>query len=226
MIFTRPNDVRKTQNYPTIRLMHPASRLSFDPPATELRVATTGLVLAGGAGRRMQNRDKGLTPWQGEPLVAHAARNLRPLVGRLLISCNRNLDHYCDFADHVIADDRGGYQGPLAGLEAASGQVSTPLLLVSPCDMPGLSPAVFARLRNTLAEGRRRELDAAYLSSGGREHYLCLAVRREALAGLAGYLDSGERSVRGWLATLDTQGLFVDLPQAALRNINQPVAER
>ncbi|TCO77737.1 molybdenum cofactor guanylyltransferase MobA [Chromatocurvus halotolerans] len=206
--------------------MHPVSRLSIDPLAPQHRVATTGLILAGGAGRRMQNRDKGLIPWQGEPLVAHAARNLRPLVSRLLISCNRNLDHYCDFADRVIADDRGGYQGPLAGLEAASGQVSTPLLLVSPCDMPGVSPAVFTRLRDTLAQGGARGLDAAYLSSGGREHYLCLAVRREALAGLAGYLDSGERSVRGWLATLHTQGLFVDLPPGALRNINQPRADR
>lgn len=206
--------------------MHPASRLSIDHLTTQLRVATAGLILAGGAGRRMQNRDKGLIPWQGEPLVAHAARNLRPLVSRLLISCNRNLDHYCSFADDVIADDRGGYQGPLAGLEAASGQVSTPLLLVSPCDMPGVSPAVLARLRDALAEGRERELDAVYLSSGGREHYLCLAVRRAALAGLTAYLDSGGRSVRGWLATLDTQCLFVDLPQEALRNINQPAADR
>lgn len=206
--------------------MHPDTRSSTDTLATRLRGATTGLVLAGGAGRRMQNRDKGLFPWQGEPLVAHAARSLRPLVNRLLISCNRNLDHYCDFADHVITDNREGYQGPLAGLEAVSGQVSTPFLLVSPCDMPGVSPAVFARLRDTLAAGRRRGLDAAYLSSGGREHYLCLALRRESLAGLAGYLDSGQRSVRGWLATLDTQGLSVDLPQEALLNINQPGADR
>lgn len=205
--------------------MHPANHSTIDTLATPLNLGTTGLVLAGGAGRRMQSRDKGLIPWQGEPLVKHAVRSLRPLVSRLLISCNRNLSYYRDFADYVIADDREGYQGPLAGLEAASGQVSTPILLVLPCDMPGVSPAVFARLRDILAAGSRRGLDAAYLRSGGRGHYLCLALRREALTGLAVYLDSGQRSVRGWLATLDTQPVIMDLPQEALRNINQPDAD-
>ncbi len=173
----------------------------------------------------MQKRDKGLIPWRGEPLVTHAVSCLQPLASRLLISCNRNLECYRALADHVIVDEREGYQGPLAGLEAASMQVSTPHLLVLPCDMPGAPTALFVRLRDSLIAGGGQGLDAAYLSSGGREHYLCLALRREALAGLTAYLDSGQRSVRGWLATLYTQCIVMDLPPEALRNINQPDAD-
>lgn len=213
--------MRKTRNYPTIRPMHPATRSSLDDTAASLRETSTGLVLAGGAGRRMQSRDKGLVFWKGEPLVAHAARSLRPLVSRLLISCNRNLDSYRAFADRVLIDHRSGYAGPLAGLEAASRDVTTPLLLVSPCDMPGVSQAVFALLRDTVTAQLKTGPDAAYLCSGGREHYLCLAVRREVLAGITDYLDSGQRSVKGWLSTLDTQCVRTDLPRETLRNINQ-----
>ncbi|MFN2328756.1 MAG: molybdenum cofactor guanylyltransferase [Chromatocurvus sp.] len=201
--------------------MHPATHSSIDPIATQLRERTTGLVLAGGAGRRMQSRDKGLVSWQGEPLVAHAARSLRPLVSRLLISCNRNLDRYRNFADHVVTDMRSGCEGPLAGLEAAGRELNTPLLLVSPCDMPGVSQAVFALLRDTITIQPEKRPDAVYLFSSGREHYLCLALRREALAGITDYLDSGRRSVKGWLSTLDTRTMCIDLPQQALRNINQ-----
>lgn len=217
-------DVRKARNYPTIRFMHPATPASIDDIATQLRDRTTGLVLAGGAGRRMQGRDKGLVSWQGEPLVAHAARSLRPLVSRLLISCNRNLDRYRNFGDSVVTDSRSPCEGPLAGLEAASKDLTTPLLLVSPCDMPGVSEAVFARLRDTIttpATSADKGFDAVYLFSGGREHYLCLALRREALAGITDYLDSGRRSVKGWLSTLDTRGIHIDLPQDALCNINR-----
>lgn len=188
---------------------------------TGLSGETTGLVLAGGAGRRMQNRDKGLLPWRGEPLAAHAARHLRPLVRTLLISCNRNSHRYRKIADQVIADGRGGYQGPLAGLESASSQITTPLLLVAPCDMPEVPGKVFARLRELLTAAQTGGPDAVYLYAGGRDHYLCLALRAAALAGLADYLNGGERSVRGWLATLDAQPAAIPLPPDTLRNINQ-----
>ena len=79
----------------------------------------TGLILAGGAGRRVGKRDKGLIPWQGQALVAHVSNVLRPQVSELLISCNRNFSQYEEFSDLIIADHRQNFQGPLAGLDAA-----------------------------------------------------------------------------------------------------------
>lgn len=215
-VFTRMIHVRKTRKYPTISAMHPANDISAAP----WRGETTGLVLAGGAGRRMHGRDKGLVAWRGKPLVTYAAASLRPLARELIISCNRHTDDYRRVADRVISDDRAGYQGPLAGLEAARDRVVTPLLLVTPCDMPGLPAVVYAQLLAALQAPRERHRDAIFLHSGGRDYYLCLALRRAALAGLSLYLDRGERSVRGWLATLDSAALRLELPDEQLSNVN------
>ncbi|MEO5677037.1 MAG: NTP transferase domain-containing protein, partial [Usitatibacter sp.] len=57
------------------------------PPA--LKVAITGVVLAGGQGSRMGGVDKGLQPFRGKPMVAHAVERLAPQVDELLINANR-----------------------------------------------------------------------------------------------------------------------------------------
>ena len=90
---------------------------------------TTGLILAGGAGRRVGGRDKGLLTWRGAPMAAQVAQRLRPQVARLLISCNRNTDYYATLADATVADSRRDFQGPLAGIEAATNIGLTPLYL-------------------------------------------------------------------------------------------------
>lgn len=198
---------------------YPTARQGGAPENVTARGEITGLVLAGGAGRRAGGRDKGLVPWQGQPLVAHVARGLRPAVGRLLISCNRNTAAYAALADGTVADSRAGFQGPLAGLEAAAGIVRTPFLLVTPCDTPLLPGDLVPRLLQPLeAEG----VDIAWAHDGTREHYLCAALRSRCLADLAGWLDQGHRAVRHWYrnyrcATVD----FSDHP-AAFRNINRP----
>ena len=45
------------------------------------RAAITGIVLAGGQGRRMGGVDKGLVELDGRPLVAHVIARLAPQVG-------------------------------------------------------------------------------------------------------------------------------------------------
>ena len=48
------------------------------------RAQITGLVLAGGQGRRVGGQDKGRMMWGGSPLAEHALARLRPQVGALL----------------------------------------------------------------------------------------------------------------------------------------------
>ena len=43
---------------------------------TPNRAAITGVVLAGGRGRRMGGEDKGLLPFHGRPLASHALDTL------------------------------------------------------------------------------------------------------------------------------------------------------
>ena len=49
----------------------------------------TGLVLAGGMGRRMDSRDKGLVKFRGKAMAAHVIERLAPQVDSLILNANR-----------------------------------------------------------------------------------------------------------------------------------------
>ncbi|WP_170919511.1 NTP transferase domain-containing protein, partial [Halomonas sp. BC2] len=105
----------------------------------------TGMILAGGEGRRMGGRDKGLEPFAGLPLVAHTVKRFDGHVHELMINANRNGDAYALFADRVIADAEGGFKGPLMGIYSGLRAARTPWLLVAPCDSPALPHDLVAR---------------------------------------------------------------------------------
>ena len=90
------------------------------------RAGITGIVLAGGQGRRMGNVDKGFVELDGRPLVAHVIERLAPQVTTLVINANRNAERYAVFGYPVVADAIGGFAGPLAGLHAGLTAATTP----------------------------------------------------------------------------------------------------
>ena len=97
----------------------------------------TGCILAGGQGSRMGGVDKGLQPFLGQPLAAHALRRLAPQVGALVINANRHADEYIRLAQPYAAthgalvapDAEAGYPGPLAGFLCGLRHCATPWLL-------------------------------------------------------------------------------------------------
>ncbi len=166
---------------------------------------------------RAGGSDKGLLVWRGKPLVEHVLEQLAPQVGQLLISCNRNLEAYSKLAP-TIEDSRMGFQGPLAGLEAAHSSVLTPFLFVASCDVPQLPANIVQRLAAAVCNPADTANDAAFAHDGERGQYLTAIVRTQCLSSLTEYLDSGKRSVRGWLAT---QGaLTVDCADQAVGFLN------
>ena len=95
----------------------------------------TGLILAGGQGRRMGGIDKGLKHFLGTPLALHALRRLSPQAGRVAISANRNLATYeamgvpawPDPSNETWIDEAVNDPGPLAGpLAGALDQATDP----------------------------------------------------------------------------------------------------
>jgi molybdopterin-guanine dinucleotide biosynthesis protein A len=181
----------------------------------------TGLILAGGAGRRVGQRDKGLIPWQGKPLIAHVSSCLRPQVGELLISCNRNFSCYEKFATQTVSDHRQDFQGPLAGLEAASSVILTDFLVVVSCDMPSLPPDLVTRLIAPLYGGGNGFLEISYAHDGVRAQYLCAVIRRDCLKSLTPYLDTGHRAVQDWYKSRHAISVDFSDNRSSFRNYNK-----
>ena len=181
--------------------------------------AITGIVLAGGQGRRMGGVDKGLVELDGKPLVAHALARLAPQVGAIVINANQNLERYAALGYPVVPDAVGGFAGPLAGLHAGMTAATTPLVVTVPCDSPFLPPDLVARL----AAARAREnAQLAVARTFDQPHPVFALVRRDVLPHLAAFLTAGGRKIDAWYATLATVEVAFDDEADAFRNINTP----
>jgi molybdopterin-guanine dinucleotide biosynthesis protein A len=64
----------------------------------------TGLVLAGGQGRRMGGVDKGLQPLRGRPMVEWVIGRLAPQVDEVVVNANANLERYAALGHRVVSD--------------------------------------------------------------------------------------------------------------------------
>lgn len=157
----------------------------------------TGMILAGGEGRRMGGRDKGLEPFAGLPLVAHTVKRFEGRVAELLINANRNMDGYAPFANRVIEDAEGGFKGPLMGIYSGLRAAKTPWLLVAPCDSPALPHDLVPRmLAGIMTE--RGEQDIAVAFDGERLHPVVVLLRTSFADDLADALAQGERKIDRW----------------------------
>lgn len=158
----------------------------------------TGMILAGGEGRRMGGRDKGLEPFAGLPLVGHVVKRLEGQVGELLINANRNTDAYRFFADRIVEDAEGGFKGPLMGIYSGLRAAKTPWLLVAPCDSPALPDDLVARMVQGIGQH-----DIAVAFDGERLHPVVALLRTSLADDLAATLAEGERKIDRWYARHD-----------------------
>lgn len=184
---------------------------------TDTKAAVSGLILAGGRARRLNNRDKGLLNLAGNPLVARVIERLKPQVDTLAICANRNLQAYGKLGYPVISDDIPGFQGPLAGISVGFRHARHPWLLVTPCDTPLLPRDLVARLHRGLVDS---DAEIAIAHDGERGHFLHALLDARLVNDLNRQIAGGERSARRWVyrhrvAEVD----FSDQPEGFL-NIN------
>jgi molybdenum cofactor guanylyltransferase len=188
-----------------------------DAKSTALPRGITGLVLAGGQGRRMGSLDKGLVVLQGRPLIRHVIERFGPQVDEILINANRNIAEYEALGYPVIPDHVEGFAGPLAGLHAGLMHAEHPLVATAPCDSPFLPLDLVARLSKALAAGQN---DLAVARTGDQPHPVFALVRRSVLPHLARFLAGGGRKIDAWYASLKTVEVAFDDEADAFRNIN------
>ncbi|WP_347989349.1 molybdenum cofactor guanylyltransferase MobA [Methylomonas sp. AM2-LC] len=178
----------------------------------------SGVVLAGGQAKRMQQQDKGLLLLNGRPLVSYTLAAMLPLVDELMISANRNQMKYSQFGYPIVADQSQNFQGPLAGILAAMQVAEYPLLLVAPCDTPLLQSQYLLRLLNALTP----ETHLSIAFDGERMHPVCMAVKTQLYGNLYDFLKNGGRKMQHWVN--QQQSVQVDLsdvPEIFI-NINTP----
>lgn len=182
-------------------------------------VRITGLVLAGGQGRRMGGVDKGLAPLKGRAMVEWVIERLAPQVNEIVINANQHRAEYERFGYRVVADELGGFAGPLAGLHAGLAAASTPYLVTVPCDSPFLPMDLVDRLFRARADF---DADLAVAKTFAQAHPVFALVRCEVAPHLAEFLASGGRKIDAWYASLRVVEVPFDDEAEAFSNINTP----
>jgi len=177
----------------------------------------TGIVLAGGQGRRMGSVDKGLVELRGRPMVAHVLDRFSPQVGSVLINANQNVERYAAFGHPVVRDDVGGFAGPLAGLHAGLARVDGEFAATVPCDSPFLPEDLVARLHAAIVAAGAQ---IAVARTFDQPHPVFCLVRRDVLPHLDAFLRGGGRKIDAWYATLRVVEVAFDDVADAFRNIN------
>jgi len=179
----------------------------------------TGVILAGGQGRRMGGVDKGLKVLRGKPLVQWVIERLEPQVDELLINANQNLETYEHLGYRVIPDEIGGFAGPLAGLQRGLTEARHPLVATTPCDSPFLPRDLIARLYAALS---RENAEIAVARTGDQPHPVFCLCRKQVLDGLNAFLAAGGRKIDAWYAKLNVVEVAFDDQAEAFSNINTP----
>ncbi len=182
----------------------------------------TALVLAGGRGSRMGSVDKGLQPFNGLPMVVHVLARLAPQVDAVIINANRSVDEYAAIGDsqggcRVIPDAIDGFAGPLAGLQVGLLNATTPLVMTAPCDSPFLPLDLVARLFTAL---EKANADLAVAKTFDQVHPVFCLVKRDLEPHLRAFLETGQRKIDKWYASLNVVEVSFDDAASAFENIN------
>ena len=177
----------------------------------------TGVILAGGRGRRMGGEDKGLMMLNGLPLYQHVLQRLQPQVAGICISANRNIERYQQSGFPVISDAFTDFAGPLAGMLAALRTINSQWAVFVSCDTPFIPPNLVAGLWQ-----KRGEADAVWVRSAGRDHPTLALVHRRVADRLEQFLIRGDRKLMLFMQEISAKPVNFDDDHANFININTP----
>ncbi len=140
----------------------------------------TGVVLAGGASRRM-GRDKARMPIDDTTWLEHAARRLAAVCRQVLIA-DRGV------GDHPLwpSIDDGPGRGPAAGILGAHRKFPQHELLVLACDLPAVPVSLLRHLATST------KADLVIPRHGDGIEPLCALYRPRALQGLEAQVAAGD----------------------------------
>lgn len=180
----------------------------------------TGLVLAGGASRRM-GRDKAFLELDGRLLIQIVVNRMKGVCAEVLI-VSGDAECYTGFGVPVVEDRFPGV-GVLGGLHAGLGAAAFDLSLAVGCDMPFLNPDLL-RAFAAWAKG----YDVTLLCRGGYTEPLHAAYRRTCLPAMEAVIRAGKRRIISFFPRVDVRYVTpeeitpIDPHLDSFRNVNTP----
>jgi len=167
-----------------------------------------GLVLAGGASRRM-GRDKAAIVIAGSKLLDRAVALLIPHIPHVHVSVRPDQAQDSVRRNYPLIVDALTGIGPAAGLIAAHEKYPDAAWLVVACDMPFLSEHEIAAL--LAARGPGKAATAWRVAGQEDAEPLCAIYEPGTLAAFAAHLKSGGNpSPKAWLRSSDTHLLSAE----------------
>ena len=177
----------------------------------------TAIVLCGGGGRRMGGLDKPLIELDSQPIIERVLDALARECASVVISANRNLETYARYGK-VVTDQRPD-RGPLEGIACCLSEVTTPWAFVCPGDGPFIHAEIPRLLHQSLQEGSAQ---LALAHDGQRLQHLHVMLSPSLKQSINDYLDTGHRSVHGWLQSQDFNEVLMADHANAFRDLDQP----
>lgn len=179
-----------------------------------------GVVLAGGASRRM-GHDKAALTLDGETLLARAVRLVRAALGDAMVIGPAERAALVPGV-RLVPDAQPG-QGPLGAIATALAAIQQPYCFVVACDMPFIQPALVAYLAS-LAPG----YDAVVPRTARGTEQVHAVYGQGCRAAITTQLAAGERAIVSLYGVVRTRYVApdewaaYDLDGTSFRNINTP----
>jgi molybdenum cofactor guanylyltransferase len=181
------------------------------------KLPITAIILCGGRGTRMNNQEKGLVSFKGQPLVSHLIERLTPQVEHIMINANRHHNTYQLLGYPVFSDLMSGYLGPLAGIYSGLYYATTDWCVFVSCDTPFIPNDLVIKLHHGLDQQK-----AAYVNDGLRNHPTLLMIHKQLMQPLKNCIDKGERKLQLFLNHYQAVKVdFNECPHCFI-NINTP----
>lgn len=168
-------------------------------------------ILCGGQSNRMGSDKYGLE-FKGKTFLSHLTGRAAPVFEEVILL---GANHELDFGFRQIPDAVPD-AGPLGGLLAALQHSDEDSIAILPVDLPLISKKSLLLLHNEPL----RERDALISKSENRIQPLLGIYRTGLMQQLETYINSGERSVMGFLDRVDYQTFDVTVNE--ISNINTP----
>lgn len=164
----------------------------------------------------MHGQDKPLIVVESRRVIDYILEQLKPQVGRILLSCSRNVALYEALGHEVVVDSEPS-RGPLVGIVEAMQFITTEWMLTIPGDVPFLP----STLVNRLSKDAEKQGVAVPIVAAQRENLFLLlnpARRRE----LANFYADGGLAAKYWLEKNSVQPTDLSDLASSFLNVNTP----